>query len=334
MSEEELKMEKEQVAGLSRRNLVVTGGLLAAGATILGSPLAAGIARAATGLRFAVITHGQVGGSFWVVAETGAKVAGKTLGVTILYNGSNNDPVKQAQYIETAVSQHVDGIATSLPAPEALSDSIKRAVAAGIPVITLNSGVDQYKALGALTHVGQTETIAGAGAGTRFNALGAKRLLVVIHEPGNIGLEQRFSGVKSTFKGQAVRLQVTPNQIVTETNEIRAKLAADKSIDAVLTLNPDVGTAALNAIQGAGSKALLATFDLSATVIAAIQKGNIVFAIDQQQYLQGYLPVTFLYLYKTNLNTVGGGQPILTGPGFVDKSNAATVAALTAKGTR
>jgi simple sugar transport system substrate-binding protein len=335
MSAKKPKVAIEEAPGLSRHDVLVRGGLLATGAAVLSSSFTAGIANAGSGLKFAFITHGAVGGSFWYVAERGAKDAGKVLGVTVLDQGANNDPVLQAQYISTAVSQKVDGIATSLPAPQALSDPIKRAVAAGIPVITLNSGVDQYKAVGALTHVGQTETIAGAGAGTRLNALGLKKLLVVIHEQGNIGLEDRFSGAKSTFKGQVERLQIAGlGDLVKSQSQIQSKLAADKSIDSVLTLNPTVGISALNAIQAGGSKVTLATFDLSPDVITAIQKGQIVFAIDQQQYLQGYLPITFLYLYKTNLNTVGGGLPVLTGPSFVDKSNAATVAALTAKGTR
>jgi simple sugar transport system substrate-binding protein len=124
------------------------------------------------------------------------------------------------------------------------------------------------------------------------------------------------------------------NDISTTLTELKSKLQSDKSIDYVLTLNPDIASAARDAINGSGSSAKLATFDLSGNVIKAIQAGKIQFAIDQQQYLQGYLPVVFLTLYKTNNNTIGGGQPVLTGPGFVDKSNAGTVAKLTTEGTR
>src|SRR6266516_4848935 len=131
------------------------------------------------------------------------------------------------------------------------------------------------------------------------------------------------------------RLQVKGvTDLATTTNQIRTKLTVDKGVDTILTLNPDVAGAALDAVKGANSKAKIATFDLSSNVIKAIQGGKVLFAIDQQQYLQGYLPVVFLYLYNTNLNTVGGGLPVLTGPGFVDKSNAAKVAALAKKGTR
>jgi simple sugar transport system substrate-binding protein len=102
----------------------------------------------------------------------------------------------------------------------------------------------------------------------------------------------------------------------------------------VLALNPDIAVAARDAAKAAGSKAKVATFDLSGDVVKSIQDGSILFAVDQQQYLQGYLPVVFLTLNKTNANTVGGGQPVLTGPGFVTKSNAATIQKLAEAGTR
>ena len=102
----------------------------------------------------------------------------------------------------------------------------------------------------------------------------------------------------------------------------------------MLALNPDIAIAARDAVKGAGSEAKVATFDLSGDVVKSIEDGEIQFAVDQQQYLQGYLPVVFLALNKRNLNTVGGGQPVLTGPGFVTKDNAATVAKLAQDGTR
>ncbi len=326
--------------GLTRRDIFVKGGLLAAGATILGGPATAasaaikGSARGPKSMKFAVITHGA-GDTFWAVAHKGASAAGGDLGITVKYSESRNDAQKQAQLINTAVAQKVKGIATSVPNPDAMKDAFAKAKKAGIPFITLNSGLDVFKKLGAITHVGQTETIAGKAAGEKLKAAGGKRLLVVIHEQGNIGLEQRYSGAKSGFKGTVERLQVKGvTDLATTTNQIRTKLTVDKSVDTILTLNPDVAGAALDAVKGANSKAKIATFDLSSNVIKAIQSGKVLFAIDQQQYLQGYLPVVFLYLYNTNLNTVGGGLPVLTGPGFVDKSNASKVASLAKKGTR
>jgi simple sugar transport system substrate-binding protein len=282
----------------------------------------------------AVITHGS-GDSFWAVAKKGAEDAGKQMGVTVKYSESANDPQKQAQLIDSAVTEKVDGIAVSAPNPDAIRDSLKKATDAGIPIITLNSGAEDYQALGAMTHVGQTETIAGEGAGAKFKEAGAKKLLCVIHEQSNIGLNQRCDGAKKGFGGEVENLQVKGvDDIQTTLTEIQSKLQSDKSIDAVLTLNPDIAVAARDAVQGAGSSAKLATFDLSGDVVQAIQDGEIDFAVDQQQYLQGYLPVVFLTLYKSNANTVGGGEPVLTGPGYVTKDNAETVAQLAKDGTR
>jgi simple sugar transport system substrate-binding protein len=283
----------------------------------------------------AVITHGS-GDSFWAVAKRGAEQAGKDLGVTVKYSESANDPQKQAQLIDAAVTEKVDGLAVSAPNPDAIKGSVDKAVKAGIPVITLNSGADVYQDLGAITHVGQTETLAGEAAGKRLAEGGAKKLLCIIHEQGNIGLDQRCDGAKKGFGGGEVENQQVKGveDVNTTLTEIKSKLQSDKSIDAVLALNPDVAVAARDAVQGASSEAKVATFDLSGDVVKAVKDGEIEFAVDQQQYLQGYLPVVFLSLYKKNANEVGGGQPVLTGPGFVDKANAATVEKLAQEGTR
>lgn len=284
-------------------------------------------------IKIAMVTHGD-GGSFWSVAKKGAEDAAKAMGIELNYQESNNDPQKQAQLIEAAVTSGVQGLAVSLPNPDAVKDALAKATAAGIPIVTLNSGSTVYKELGAITHVGQDEEIAGAGAGTELKNAGAKKLLCVIHEQNNTGLQARCAGAKSTF-GDVTDFQVTGTADPTKTaNEIAAKLQADSSYDAVLTLNPDIAMAAVEAIGTAGSSAKLATFDLSGDVVQSIQDGTILFAVDQQQYLQGYLPVVFLTLYNTNANTVGGGEPVLTGPGFVTKDNAAKVADLAEAGTR
>jgi simple sugar transport system substrate-binding protein len=281
-----------------------------------------------------VITHGE-GDSFWAVAKKGAEQAGKDLGVTVKYSESNNDPQEQAQLIEAAVTEEVDGIAVSAPDPDAIQDSVKTAIDAGIPVITLNSGAEESADLGAITHVGQTETIAGQGAGAKLKEAGATKIICIIHEQGNVGLNQRCEGAKKGFGGEVENLQVAGiSDISTSLTEIQSKLESDDSIDGVLSLNPDIAMAARDAVAGAGSEATVGTFDLSGDVIQAIQDDEIAFAVDQQQYLQGYLPVVFLTLNKTNLNTVGGGLPVLTGPGFVTKENAAEIQKLAEAGTR
>lgn len=285
-------------------------------------------------ITIAMVTHGD-GGSFWSVAKKGAEDGAKAMGVELKYSESNNDPEEQAQLIDAAVTEGVDGLAVSAPNPDAIKDSVQKAVDAGIPVITLNSGAEESAALGAMTHVGQTETIAGEGAGAKLKEAGAKKMLCIIHEQGNIGLNQRCEGAKKGFGGDVENLQVAGTADVSTTlTEIQSKLESDSSVDAVLALNPDIAMAARDAVQGANSEAKVATFDLSGDVVKAIEDGSILFAVDQQQYLQGYLPVVFLTLNKTNANTVGGGQPVLTGPGFVEKDNAATVEKLAEEGTR
>jgi simple sugar transport system substrate-binding protein len=285
-------------------------------------------------LTIAVITHGE-GDTFWSVAKKGAEQAGKDMGVTVKYSESANDPQKHAQLIDSAVTEKVDGIATSVPNTDALRDPLKKASDAGIPIITLNSGQSDSASLGAITHVGQDEGVAGEAAGKRLAESASGKLLCVVHEQGNSGLEERCAGAKQGFGGEVENVQVKGvSDIATSTTELQSKLQSDKDVTAVLTLNPDIAVAARDAVQGASSDAKLATFDLSGDVVKAIKAGEIEFAVDQQQYLQGYLPVVFLTLFNTNANTVGGGLPVLTGPGFVDKSNADTVEQLATEGTR
>ena len=287
-----------------------------------------------SGLTFAMVTHSDEG-SFWSVVKKGAEQAAKDQGVKLVWSPSNNDPQKEAQLIDAAISQKVDGLAVSVPNADAIKGSLAKAKSAGIPIITLNSGADQFKELGAITHVGQTEKIAGEAAGEKLKAAGLKKVLCVIHEQNNIGLQERCAGVKQGFGGTVTNQQVKGTEDVSTTQtEIKSKLQADKSYDGVIALNPDIAAAAKTAIKGASSNAKLATFDLSPALIKDIKSGNALFAVDQQQYLQGYLPIVFLKLFKQNANTVGGGLPVLTGPGFVDKSNAETVEKLAADGTR
>jgi len=288
-------------------------------------------------LSFAVVTHGSAGDAFWDVVQNGAKAAGDDLGVSVDYQ-SDGDPQRQAQLIDAAVNQKVDGIVVSMANPDALQDSVEAAVAAGIPVVTINSGGERSAEFGAIGHVGQDETIAGQGAGQRLAQDGAKNVLCVIHEAGNIGLDQRCSGAAKAFTanggGKVTTTQVDINDLQGSQSTITSQLQSNPDIDAVLTLNSSIAAVAVAAAQDAGSKAKVATFDLNEDVINGIKDGSISFAVDQQQYEQGYLPIVMLKLYAENLNTVGGGQPVLTGPGIVDSDNVDEIADLASAGTR
>ena len=281
----------------------------------------------------AVVSHGKQGDSFWDVVKRGAEDAGKQMCVKITYQGSG-DPNEQSQAIDNAVAQRVNGVVVSMANPDALKGSIQKAIAAGIPVITINSGQDRSKEFGALTHVGQAERTAGEGAGEQLAEAGVKNLLCVIHEAGNIGLEQRCDGAAASLGGASQNLQVDVSDLNAAASTIQSKLQADPSIDGVLTLNDGVGKSAITAVDSAGSSAKIATFDVNADVIKAVKDGSLLFAVDQQPYTQGYLPVVFIKLYADNANTIGGGQPVLTGPSFVTKDNADDVEKYAARGTR
>ena len=283
-------------------------------------------------------THGD-GGAFWSVAKKGAEqaqtdYAGK---ITVDYQESNNDAAKQAQLIEAGISGGCQGMAVSAPDPGAIKAALAKAEAAGIPVVTMNSGSKDFKSLGAITHVGQDEFIAGAGAGEKFKAMGLKKVLCPIHEASNVGLQERCKGLESTFgKDNVIQMQVTGLADPAKTEaEIQAKLEADPTIDGIFALNADIATkAALPAAKAAGRTIKIGTVDLSGEAVQAIKDGKIEFAIDQQQFTQGYLPIVFLYLYLLNGNTIGGGLPVNTGPGFVTKDNADQVIKFAAAGTR
>ncbi|WP_024806555.1 substrate-binding domain-containing protein [Nocardia sp. BMG51109] len=280
----------------------------------------------------AVVTHGTPGDAFWNVVQNGAQAAGKDLGVRVDYN-SAGDPGQQAKLIDNAVAQRVDGLVVSMANPDALRPSVERAVAAGIPVVTINSGEAESARFGAIGHVGQSERSAGEAAGARLRQAGKAKPLCVIHEAGNVGAAERCGGAMQGY-GNATTLQVDINNPTDAQARIKGALEADRSIDAVLTLNSQIAARAVAAVRESRSAAAVATFDLNSDVVDAIRAGALLFAVDQQQYEQGYLPVTMLRLYRANLNAVGGGRAVQTGPAFVDSGTVDAIAGLVAQGTR
>lgn len=296
-------------------------------------PAGAAAASGSEDVTFAVVTHGTPGDAFWDVVKSGAEQAAEDLGVSVTYQG-DGDPVEQSGLIDSAVASGADGLIVSMANPDGVRDAVENAVAAGIPVITINSGLDQSQEFGAQTHVGQSEFIAGQGAGEQLAEAGVTNVICVIHEAGNSGLEERCEGAGDTLGGTVTNVQVDIANVADAQNTIQSTLLADPSIDGVLTLNPGIAVAAAQAVEEASSDATLATFDVSADVTQLIEDGAILFAVDQQPYSQGYLPVTFLTLQVRNGDQVGGGQPVYSGPGFVTQENAAQVAEFAANGTR
>lgn len=318
--------------------LMLTGCATAAsddGATSSAAPATSEATPVASDIKICIYTHGE-GGAFWAVLQNGADQAGIDLGLEIDYQGSSSDSALQAQIIDAGVAAGCDGIAASAPDPGAITSAMQAATAAGIPLVTINSGAEIYRDLGAFTHVGQDEIVAGREAGLRFKALGVQKVLCPIHEAANIGLQERCQGAQETH-GNVVNFNLDGGlmDLTAASAKIRAELDAAGDYDAIFGLNADItAVAALPAAEDLGLKLVIGTVDMSGDALDAIKDGRMSFAIDQQQYAQGYLAVTLLYLNIINKHVLGGGLPMYTGPGFVDESNVEDVISLVQAGTR
>ena len=245
----------------------------------------------------------------------------------------------QSQLIDAAVASRPSALAISVPDPDALGPSIKAAVTAGIPAISVNSGDAAWQRLGFLGHIGQTEYESGRAAGERLAAAGAKRVLCVNHEVGNVSLDTRCRGLGDGLSKSGATMQVLGVSLADPedaSQRIRGALERDGSVDGMLMLGPGGAAPALAALEQTGRLGRLAvgTFDLTPEVLAAVRDGQLLFAIDQQPYLQGYLAVVLLTKYLETRAMPGGGQIIRTGPSFVTKENAADVIALAERGVR
>jgi simple sugar transport system substrate-binding protein len=280
-----------------------------------------------------MITHAQPGDTFWDIIRKGANAAAKKDHVKLLYL-SNPTASGEAELVTNVIAQHVDGIALTLAFPDAEATTVKNAIAANIPVIGFNAGTDAWKDIGLLSYVGQDETIAGKAVGEKLNKLGAKSVVCVDQQQGAVQLEARCDGIKDTFKGSFYVLYVPGYDMAATQSRIVAKLQQDKNVDYIVTLGAPFAPTAIQAADTAGSQAKVGTFDLTPRAVGLIQQGKLQWAIDQQPFVEGYLAVDFLWLNKVNGDVVGGGQPVLTGPAFVDSSNVADVAKFAKAGTR
>ncbi|MGW0372524.1 substrate-binding domain-containing protein [Streptomyces coeruleorubidus] len=321
---------------------VLAGALLAVGCSSGsgGKQSETGGADAAAGkattprMTVALVTHAAPGDTFWDLIRKGAQAAAAKDNIKLVYS---SDPVagNQANLVQNAIDQKVDGIALTAAKPDAMKAVVAKAKAAGIPVVGFNSGLDNWQELGMLEYFGQDENIAGQAFGERLNQQGAKHAVCVIQEQGQVALEARCAGLKKGFKGTTENLYVNGTDMPSVKSTLIAKLQKESTIDQVVTLGAPIAMTAVQSVKDAGSKAEVATFDLNKDLVGAIQSGDIQFAVDQQPYLQGYLAVDALWLYRTNGNFSGGGTaPVLTGPAFVTKDNVDSVAEFAEKGTR
>ena len=275
--------------------------------------------------RYVMVTHGEGNDPFWPVVQKGGEDAARAIGADFeyIYNPSA-DMADMASSIQAAAATSPDGMVISLPDPDSLGAAIKAAVAAGVPVITMNSGLESSASLGALMHVGQPEYLAGQSAGARAKAEGATKALCMIQEAYNTALVDRCEGY-----GESVPMEFTDTTSDPATIQTRATAAlqANPDVDAILSVGPHVCDAVSKALDDLGMTVHHSCFDLSPAVMDLINAGKVAFTIDQQQRLQGYLPIIVLHLYNNGSGLLPGAN-IPSGPGFVDKSNATSVAAL------
>jgi simple sugar transport system substrate-binding protein len=289
--------------------------------------------------RIAMITHGQASDPFWAIVHRGADDAARETGVAVSYRAPDTYDVRRmARMIDDAVADRPDGLVVSLPNARALAPAVRRAERAGIPVVSINSGSDQFRRLGILAHVGQPEWRAGLEGGERMAAAGVRHAVCVDQEVGNAGLDLRcraFAAGLHRSGGESTVLPVSL-QDPAEAKRRIARAVASGSVDGILTLGPAGAAPALAALGagGLGNKIKLATFDLSPEVLAAVRDGRMLFAIDQQPYLQGYLPVVLLAEQARHGLFPARGELIPTGPHFVTRANAAQALRLSRRGIR
>jgi simple sugar transport system substrate-binding protein len=284
-------------------------------------------------MTIAMITHEIPGDSFWDLIRKGAETAAKKDNIELRYSSDPEAP-NQANLIQTAVDSGVKGIAVTLAKPDAMRVAVQDAQSKGIPVVGFNSGLNAWKSMGMKQFFGQDDRIAGIAAGERLNSEGAIKALCVIHEQGNVGHESRCAGVQQGFRGRTENLNVNGKDMPSVESTITAKLQQDPTIDRVIGLGAPYALTAVQSVQNANSKAQVVTFDTNPALVAAIKNGTVQWAVDQQPFLQGYLAIDSLWLYLNNGNVIGGGEPTLTGPAFIDRSNIDAIATYAQNGTR
>ncbi len=288
----------------------------------------------AGGERIILITHGQAADPFWNIVRHGAEDAARQLGVSVEYRAPETfDMIRMAELISSATNQRPAGIIVSIPDSSALSEAIRNAVRAGIPLVSINSGSDAAADLGAMIHVGQDEYETGRRLGERLRSDGARRILCVNQEVGNTALDARCKGVEDGF-GAAIA--VLPSSI--DPQEVKSKIAGalsgDPAIDAVVTLSaPLIGEPAVEAARNAGRPVKVASFDLSPGFLDAVRRGEATYAMDQQPYLQGYLS-TVVLTNRIRYGLVPANRLIESGPNFITKAEAANVLALSRQAIR
>ena len=276
-------------------------------------------------VRIAVVTHGQASSPFWVIVRNGVDAAQRQMNVQVDYEAPDVYSLdRMIGLIDAAVATKPDGLVVSLPEP-GLAPAIRRAVRAGIPVVSINSGSDEFRSLGVLAHVGQPEERAGLAAGRRLARDGVRRALCVNQQVGNTGLDARCRGLARAMRavGGSSRVLGIDDQAPDTPRRIGAVVASGR-YDGVLATNATGGLAAVDGVAGAraADRVRIGAFDLGPDVLAAVKAGKLEFAVDQQPFLQGYLPVVMLANYARYGLFPAQGNVVATGANFVTRANA------------
>jgi simple sugar transport system substrate-binding protein len=287
-------------------------------------------------VRIFVVTHGAASSPFWAIVRTGVEAAARQMDVLVTYRAPDVYSLDRMKaMVDQAIAARPDGLVVSLP-EAGIAPVVRKAVRAGIPVVTINSGSDLSRRLGVLAHVGQPEHRAGLLAGRRLAAAGVRRALCVNQQVGNVGLEARCAGLAEAMRAAGGRSSVIGVDDMSPATPKRLAAAITRGrIDGLLTLNASTGTEAVEAARraGAAGRVQIGTFDLGPDILAAVRAGRIRFAVDQQGYLQGYLPVALL-TQRARYGLFPEDGIIATGPHFVTRANAGQAIELSRRSIR
>jgi simple sugar transport system substrate-binding protein len=286
-------------------------------------------------IKIAVVTHGQSSDSYWGVVKKGVDDATKLMGVHVTYQApQTTDMVAMSRMIDAAVTQKVNGLVVSIPDPTALGNSVKAAVAAGIPVIIIDSGEDQVAAMGAKLFVGTQNYFAqGEAAAKTLLSEGVTDGVCANAEPGNLVNESACDGFKKGMQGHGDRVDISMDPTDTGAR-ILAYVSAHPKVNGILALGAPQCVNIINALRDRGilGNYKVGNFDVSPDTLVALQKGEVQFSFDSQQYLMGYLPVIMLTEYARY--GILPTQNIYTGPTPVTKADVEKIMMLSKKGIR
>jgi simple sugar transport system substrate-binding protein len=302
-----------------------------------GAPTAGAPARSSGGVRIAMVTHGQASSPFWAIVRNGVEAAARQMDVVVSYRAPDVYSVDRMKtMIDQAVASRPDGLVVSIPEP-GVAPAIRRAVRAGIPVVSINSGSDVFRRLGVLAHVGQPEERAGFDAGRRLVEAGVHRVLCVNQQVGNQGLDARCRGLARALRaaGGSSRVLGIDDQSAATPRRIADAVRSGR-VDGLLALNSTGGMLAVKAVQRLErpDAVRVATFDLGPDVLKAVQDHRLLFAVDQQAYLQGYLPIVLLTERARYGLFPARGDLVPTGPNFVTAREAGKAIELSRRSIR